>query len=96
MIITSNIFWLSLSFTEKGEGSITQLAVSSLLKRCQDVLQKYVHDEKLSGKCPLPRPRISEMSFVLKAVSTLLASLKKAPKHTGKCFVCMFNKEKRN
>lgn len=38
-----------------GEGSITKLAVSALLQRCQDVLQKYVEDERLSGKCPLPR-----------------------------------------
>ncbi|XP_074659312.1 protein MON2 homolog [Tubulanus polymorphus] len=61
------------------EGSITKLAVNSLLKRCQDVLRKYVEDEKLSGKCPLPRPRMSEMAFVLKAIATLIQSLKKAP-----------------
>jgi len=62
-------------------GSITHLAVTSLLHRCQDVLTKYVADERLSGRCPLPRPRMSEMSFVLKAVSTLLVTLKKAPRN---------------
>ena len=62
-----------------GGGAITKLAVSSLLKRCKDVLEKYVEDERLSGKCPLPRPRMSEMAFVLKAISTLLQTLKKAP-----------------
>ncbi|XP_064632193.1 protein MON2 homolog isoform X2 [Lineus longissimus] len=61
------------------EGSITKLAVASLLKRCQEVLKKYVEDEKLSGKCPLPRPRMSEMVSVLKAITTLLQSLKRAP-----------------
>ena len=37
------------------EGTITKLAVTALLQRCQDVLRKYVEDERLSGKCPLPR-----------------------------------------
>lgn len=38
------------------ENSIAgQLAVTSLLHRFQEVLRKYIEDEKLSGKCPLPR-----------------------------------------
>ena len=37
------------------KGSLTTLAVKSLLHRCKDVLRKYVQDEKMSGKCPLPR-----------------------------------------
>ncbi|XP_071551599.1 protein MON2 homolog isoform X2 [Panulirus ornatus] len=57
----------------------TKLAVTSLLHRFREVLVKYVDDEKLSGKCPLPRHRIAEISFVLKAIATLLSSLKKAP-----------------
>ncbi|KAK2161316.1 hypothetical protein LSH36_119g13030 [Paralvinella palmiformis] len=59
------------------EGSITKLAVSSLLQRCKEVLTKYIEDERLSGRCPLPRPRMTEMSFVLKAIMTLLVTLKK-------------------
>ncbi|KAK9890442.1 hypothetical protein WA026_010528 [Henosepilachna vigintioctopunctata] len=55
-----------------------QLAVTSLLQRFQEVLKKYIDDEKLSGKCPLPRYRLSEISFVLKAVTTLIISMKKA------------------
>lgn len=31
------------------------LAVTSLLHRFQEVLKKYIEDERLSGKCPLPR-----------------------------------------
>ncbi|KAK2183608.1 hypothetical protein NP493_305g02023 [Ridgeia piscesae] len=61
------------------EGAITRLAVTALLQRCRDVMLKFVADERLSGKCPLPRPRMSEMSFVLKAASTLLITLKRAP-----------------
>ncbi|KAK3856125.1 hypothetical protein Pcinc_037518, partial [Petrolisthes cinctipes] len=57
----------------------TKLAVTSLLHRFREVLVKYVEDERLSGKCPLPRHRIAEISFVLKAIATLLSSLKKAP-----------------
>ena len=41
--------------SKSSEGSITKLAVLSLLQRCQEVVRKYVEDEKLSGKCPLPR-----------------------------------------
>uniref|UniRef100_A0A2C9JD77 Mon2 C-terminal domain-containing protein n=1 Tax=Biomphalaria glabrata TaxID=6526 RepID=A0A2C9JD77_BIOGL len=62
------------------QGQLTRLAVMSLLRRCHDVITKYVEDERLSGKCPLPRARLVEMSSVLKAIATLLKSLKKAPK----------------
>ncbi|XP_050413409.1 protein MON2 homolog [Patella vulgata] len=65
---------------QEEEGCITKIAVLSLLQRCQEVVKKYVDDERLSGKCPLPRPRMAEMSSVLKAISTLLGSLKRAPK----------------
>ncbi|WAR26923.1 MON2-like protein, partial [Mya arenaria] len=65
--------------------SITKLAVISLLQRCQDVVKKYAEDERLSGKCPLPRPRLAEMASVLKAVTTLIASLKKAPQANVDC-----------
>ncbi|XP_052280395.1 protein MON2 homolog isoform X2 [Dreissena polymorpha] len=61
------------------DSSLTRLAVIALLQRCQEVVKKYSEDEKLSGKCPLPRPRLAEMASVLKAVTTLIASLKKAP-----------------
>jgi hypothetical protein len=37
------------------EGAVTRVAVLSLLQRCQEVVRKYVEDERLSGKCPLPR-----------------------------------------
>lgn len=62
-----------------GEGGLAgRLAVTALLHRFQEVLRQYVEDERRSGKCPLPRYRLSEISFVLKAVATLVISLKKA------------------
>ncbi|KAL8578559.1 hypothetical protein ACOMHN_015015 [Nucella lapillus] len=72
---------LQFSFVSKKneEGGVTKVAVLSLLQRCQEVVKKYVEDERLSGKCPLPRPRLAEITAVLKAITTLLQSLKKAP-----------------
>ncbi|KAH9420529.1 Endocytosis and vacuole integrity protein [Dermatophagoides pteronyssinus] len=64
--------------TEQTIGIVNKLAVASILKRFNDVIIKYVEDEQLCP-CPLPRHRLSEISFVLKALATLIASLKEAP-----------------
>lgn len=56
---------------------VNKLAVDCLLNRFMDVIIKYNHDERLAGKCPLPRHRMSEIIFVLRAMTTLLRSLKK-------------------
>ncbi|XP_055644206.1 protein MON2 homolog [Toxorhynchites rutilus septentrionalis] len=62
------------------EGGIAgRLAITALLHRFEEVLRKFNDDERLSGKFPLPRYRLSEISFVLKAVATLVISMKKAP-----------------
>lgn len=58
---------------------VNKLAVDCLLNRFSDVIIKYNHDERLAGKCPLPRHRMSEIVFVLRAMTTLLRSLKKVP-----------------
>ncbi|XP_031420797.1 protein MON2 homolog isoform X1 [Clupea harengus] len=72
---------LQFSFSNKvstpQEGYISRMALSVLLQRAQDVLRRYVEDERLSGRCPLPRQQVTEIIFVLKAVSTLMDSLKK-------------------
>ncbi|XP_048864453.1 protein MON2 homolog isoform X2 [Brienomyrus brachyistius] len=59
------------------EGYISRVALSVLLKRSQDVLRRYVENERLSGHCPLPRQQVTEIIFVLKAISTLMDSLRK-------------------
>lgn len=50
---------LQFSFSNKAttpqEGYISRMALSVLLQRAQDVLRRYVEDERLSGRCPLPR-----------------------------------------
>ena len=63
---------------EHSIGIVNKLAVASILKRFNDVIIKYVEDEQLCP-CPLPRHRLSEISFVLKALATLITSLKEAP-----------------
>ncbi|XP_051740951.1 protein MON2 homolog isoform X2 [Ctenopharyngodon idella] len=72
---------LQFSFSNKvstpQEGYISRMALSVLLQRAQDVLRQYVEDERLSGRCPLPRQQVTEIIFVLKAISTLMDSLKK-------------------
>ncbi|XP_052894709.1 protein MON2 homolog isoform X2 [Anopheles moucheti] len=66
--------------SKTSEGGIAgQLAITALLHRFEEVLRKFNEDERLSGKFPLPRYRLSEISFVLKAVATLVISMKKAP-----------------
>lgn len=50
---------LQFSFSNKAstpqEGLISRMALAVLLQRSQDVLRRYVEDERLSGRCPLPR-----------------------------------------
>ncbi|XP_069843927.1 protein MON2 homolog isoform X1 [Dipodomys merriami] len=70
-------FSFSNKVTTPQEGYMSRMALSVLLKRSQDVLHRYIEDERLSGKCPLPRQQVTEIIFVLKAVSTLIDSLKK-------------------
>lgn len=48
-------FSFSNKVTTPQEGYISRMALSVLLKRSQDVLHRYIEDERLSGKCPLPR-----------------------------------------
>lgn len=42
------------SVTDEG-GVAGRLAVTALLHRFQEVLRRYIEDERRSGKCPLPR-----------------------------------------
>lgn len=64
-------------------GVAGQLAITALLHRFGEVLKKFNDDERQTGKFPLPRYRMSEISFVLKAVATLIISMKKAPPVKG-------------
>ena len=39
-----------------------QMALNALLERCDEVLKRFVEDERLSGSCPLPRYAIQTES----------------------------------
>lgn len=38
-----------------GDTNLNKMALTSMLTRCKEIVQKYAHDEKLSGNVPLPR-----------------------------------------
>jgi len=38
-----------------GDGSLNKMALTSMLNRCKEIIQRYAHDERLSGNIPLPR-----------------------------------------
>eukprot|EP01133_Synstelium_polycarpum_P000165 gene165-195_t len=48
---------------------IAKIILPVILKRCKDVLRRFVVDERQSGQLPLPR--LSEVSFILKEVQQL-------------------------
>ncbi|KAK5574547.1 hypothetical protein RB653_009800 [Dictyostelium firmibasis] len=50
---------------------IAKVVLPVVLKRCKDVLQRFVIDERQSGSYPLPRYRLSEISFILKEIFEL-------------------------
>ena len=73
---TTKMLQLNINDDEEDCKVTNKLAVTSLLHRFQEVLCKYIEDEKLSSPVPLPSHRVTELSFVLKALTTLISSLK--------------------
>lgn len=67
---------------------VGHLAITALLKRFEEVLKKFTDDEKQSTKNSLPKYRLSEISFVMKAIATLIISMKKTP--SAKCMFIFF------
>ncbi len=64
---------------EQSECSLTnRLAITSLLQRFQEVLVDAIDGEKLNRNIPLRRQKTSEIAFVLRAIATVVASMKKA------------------
>ncbi|CAH8842225.1 unnamed protein product [Trichobilharzia szidati] len=58
---------------------VSKTAVRSILQRCRLVLIKFYQASRLVGKCPLPRARLSEISYVFKALTVMLTSLQSVP-----------------
>ena len=84
------VFWNSLLIcyffpdSSGGGGSVTNhLAITSLLQRFKDVLVQAIDGEKLNKNIPLQRQKASEISFVLKAIGTVISSMKRASKQSA-------------
>lgn len=56
-----------------------RLAITSLLQRFKEVLHEAIDGEKLNRNIPLQRQKTAEISFVLKAIGTVISSMKRAP-----------------
>ena len=52
-------------------------------QRFKDVLVQAIDGEKLNKNIPLQRQKASEISFVLKAIGTVISSMKRASKQQG-------------
>ena len=40
---------------QNNDDNLTKMALSSMLNRCKEIIQRYAHDERLSGNIPLSR-----------------------------------------
>nr|CAX69311.1 MON2 like protein [Schistosoma japonicum] len=58
---------------------VSKAAVRSILQRCRSILIKFYQASRLTGKCPLPRARSAEISYVFKALTVMLTSLQSLP-----------------
>ncbi len=60
------------------ESSLTnKLAITSLLQRFKEVLVDAIDGEKLNRNIPLQRQKTAEIAFVLRAIATVIASMKR-------------------
>ena len=48
------------------------------------MLQEAIDSERLNKNIPMQRQKVAEISFVLKAIATVISSMKKAPKTVSK------------
>ncbi|CAG0915150.1 unnamed protein product [Notodromas monacha] len=61
-----------------GSSSVTsRVAVASLVERFREILTEHLQELRQKGRRPLTKQRVAEVSFVLRSVSTLIASLRK-------------------
>lgn len=51
--------------------SVARLALPQLMKRCKNVLSKFIADDKRSGALPLPSARVVEVTYLLEQLKTL-------------------------
>uniref|UniRef100_A0A8R1I917 Mon2_C domain-containing protein n=1 Tax=Caenorhabditis japonica TaxID=281687 RepID=A0A8R1I917_CAEJA len=67
---------------EDGRGILGNVAVTSLLARCTQVMSEFCKDWSAAGDLRLPRSRILEIISALQAVDSLIARLARDPRMT--------------
>ncbi|EGT40075.1 hypothetical protein CAEBREN_31871 [Caenorhabditis brenneri] len=67
---------------EEGRGILGNVAVTSLLQRCTQVMSDFCKDWSAAGDLRLPRSRILEIISALQAVDSLIARLARDPRMT--------------
>lgn len=67
---------------DEGRGILGNVAVTSLLQRCTQVMSDFCKDWSAAGDLRLPRSRILEIISALQAVDSLIARLARDPKMT--------------
>jgi hypothetical protein len=55
ILTTSNTNDTNNTITKSDGSNLTKMALLSMLNRCKDIIQRYIHDERLNGTIPLPR-----------------------------------------
>ncbi|VDD74687.1 unnamed protein product [Mesocestoides corti] len=74
---TSASPWLSLKSSAsapKPHVVLCRTAIRDVLDRCRFILQRFTKSAKLTGKCPLPRAKLSEVNFAFQALTLLLTN----------------------
>ncbi|KAL5966597.1 hypothetical protein TSMEX_005675 [Taenia solium] len=58
---------------------LCRTAIRDVLDRCRFILQRFVRLTQLTGKCPLPRAKLSEVNFAIQALAVLLTNFTAPP-----------------
>ncbi|KAL5113058.1 hypothetical protein TcWFU_010146 [Taenia crassiceps] len=58
---------------------LCRTAIRDVLDRCRFILQRFVRSTQLTGKCPLPRAKLSEVTFAIQALVVLLTNFTAPP-----------------
>nr|CUU98250.1 hypothetical transcript [Hymenolepis microstoma] len=70
---------LKMGLANKPHIVLCRTAIRDVLDRCRFILHRFVKSAQLTGKCPLPRARLSEVNFALQALALLLTTFTTPP-----------------
>ncbi|CDS40592.1 conserved hypothetical protein [Echinococcus multilocularis] len=76
---TSPQFSLKLPAVGSKPHVLCRIAIRDVLDRCRFILQRFAKSVQLTGKCPLPRAKLSEVNFAFQALTVLLTNFTAPP-----------------